>query len=51
MLMNKTENELIEMAKQVFEIETESLNQVKDSLDDNFIKAVNLILNTSGLVS
>jgi len=50
MLMNKTENELIEMAKQVFEIETESLNQVKDSLGDNFIKAVNLILNTSGRV-
>src|ERR1700732_4887099 len=37
-----------EIAKRVFDIEIESLHYVADSLDDQFDKVVQAILNTSG---
>ena len=43
-------NESIEVARSVFDIEIETLNLVKDSLDDNFLKAVDLIYSASGRV-
>ncbi|MCH2227452.1 MAG: KpsF/GutQ family sugar-phosphate isomerase [Candidatus Caenarcaniphilales bacterium] len=43
-------SESIEIAKSVFEVEAETLNLVKDSLDDNFVKAVDLIHAATGRV-
>lgn len=40
----------IEKAKQVFDIEIDGLNFVKNNLDENFNKAVDLILNSEGRV-
>jgi len=40
----------IEKAKQVFDIEIEGLNFVKNNLDENFNKAVDTILNSEGRV-
>ncbi|MBK1971755.1 KpsF/GutQ family sugar-phosphate isomerase [Campylobacter sp. TTU_617] len=38
----------IEIAKEVFKIEAESINHLSKNLDDNFTKAIELILNTKG---
>ena len=46
----KKMNETLELAKQVFEIEIESLKQVEDSLNESFVKAVDMILNAQGRV-
>ena len=46
----KKMNETLELAKQVFEIEIESLKQVEDSLNESFVKAVDIILNAQGRV-
>ena len=48
--MQDTHNTSIEIAKQVFETETASLELVKDSLDENFTKAVDLMLKVTGRV-
>ncbi len=39
---------LIEIAKETLEIEIEALRQMQTRLDENFLKAVDLILNTKG---
>jgi arabinose-5-phosphate isomerase len=44
------QNSSIEIAKEVFQIETESLNLVKAYLDENFDKAVEMILSITGRV-
>ncbi|MBK1973343.1 KpsF/GutQ family sugar-phosphate isomerase [Campylobacter sp. TTU-622] len=38
----------IEIAKEVFRIEAESINHLSKNLDDNFTKAIELMLNTKG---
>lgn len=43
-------NGVLEIGKQVFETEIESLEQVKNFLSESFIKAVDLILASSGRV-
>ncbi len=43
-------NNSIEIAKEVFSTEIDSLKAVQDSLDENFVKAIELILATSGKV-
>ena len=43
-------NETLELARQVFEIEIESLKQVEDSLNESFVKAIDMILNAQGRV-
>jgi len=43
-------NGVLEIGKQVFETEIESLEQVKDSIGESFVKAVDLILASSGRV-
>ena len=44
------QNTSIEIAKQVFDIEAESLAVVKNLLDESFDKAVNLMLQVTGRV-
>ncbi len=43
-------NESIEIARSVFEVEAETLDLVKNSLDENFIKAVDIIHAAAGRV-
>ena len=43
-------NESIEIARSVFDIEAESLNLVRDSLDESFVKAVDIIHAAAGRV-
>ncbi len=39
---------IIEMAKRVIDIEANSLNELKDKIDENFVKAVETIYNAKG---
>ena len=42
--------DVLQKAKRVFDIEIESLKRLRDSLDENFIKAIGLIRNCKGKV-
>lgn len=42
--------DVLQKAKMVFDIEIESLKRLRDSLDENFIKAIGLIRNCKGKV-
>ena len=48
--MNFTPEEVIKEAKKVLEIEKQGLETLINQIDDNFFKAVDLILNTKGRV-
>ncbi|TDT70566.1 arabinose-5-phosphate isomerase [Hypnocyclicus thermotrophus] len=42
--------DILKFAKEIFEIEINELNKVKNKLDNSFEKAINLILNSKGKV-
>jgi len=48
--MDEKERSILNEAKKVIDIEIEGLKQVRDQLDDNFVLAVELILNAKGRV-
>ena len=41
---------MLDRAKKVFAIEAESILKLQDRLDDNFVKAVNMLLACNGKV-
>ncbi|WPM32929.1 KpsF/GutQ family sugar-phosphate isomerase [Hydrogenobacter sp. T-2] len=43
-------DEILQKAKRVFDIEIQALEKLRDNLGDNFVKAVELILNCQGKV-
>ena len=45
-----TTNQIIAKGKEVIKIEAAAIEKLVDSIDQNFIKAVDLILNSSGRV-
>jgi len=48
--MSQTYNNYLDSAKRVFEIEAEAISNLSKNLDDNFSKAVELILESKGKV-
>jgi arabinose-5-phosphate isomerase len=43
-------NDILQIARSVFEVQQESINEVKHQLDHDFVKAINLLLKSKGKI-
>lgn len=48
--MNNQKNQILKIAKQVVQIETTALNKLQEQISDQFVKAIEILLNCKGHV-